>query len=403
MRFKYVGYNLRGRKVQGRIEANSASEAKRELLGQKIRISKLRQMTKNAEVFDLQLFGGSGKPKLGDFNAFIRQLANMQGAGMPLVQSLSILIKDCPNKKFGGVLLNVRGRIESGSTFAEALRAHPRVFDSIFINLIAAGEISGSMETVLLRLAVYYEKVLALKRKVQGAMMYPVIILVVMILVLFAMMMFVVPKFAEMFQEGNAKLPEITQMLLDASNFTRDQWHLMLLGLFGAGFFARFLYMNEETKKYIDRYLLMMPIFGDLLLKNSIARFSRTLGTLLQSGVSVLESLKMSSHVVGNFMIQAEVLKAYRAIKEGSTIAAPLAKSKYFPGMAVSMISVGESTGSLDTMLNKIAEYYEEEVEWSVQSITTLIEPIMIVVIGIVVLGLLVALYMPILERAVIS
>jgi len=396
MKFKYSGYDNAARKISGKIEALNSQEAIEKLRAQRIRPQKLVALEGGAGSGSSgsKLFSGE-KPNLVEFTAFIRQMAVMQGAGMPLVQSLDILSRDSANKKFGAIVGKIKAKIEGGSTFAAALKAYPHIFDKIFTNLVQAGEVSGALENVLNRLAIYYEKSLALQRKVKGAMMYPLMILFSMGMVLVGMFGFIIPRFKDVYKSFGKELPPLTQMLLDLSGLFTEYWYVFIGGIILLAFLCRQLMITPSTRKSLDSYFIKLPLFGDLIVKNAVARFSRTLGTMLQSGVPMLEGISVTSAVLGNYTIEAAVKRAHKSIKEGSSISRPLERSKIFPGMAISMISVGEQTGSLDNMLTKVAEFYEDEVEYKVTSMTTLIEPIMIIMVGTVVLGILIALYLP--------
>jgi type IV pilus assembly protein PilC len=401
MKVKYQGVARAGKRVEGELDVQSVDDAKAQLRNMQIRPLKLVKVNEKkagaSSGFDLQsLLGNSGKPTLIEFTAFIRQLATMQGAGIPIVQSLSVLAEQSENKAFGSVLNQVRSQIEQGATLADALRKHPKVFDRIFLNLIAAGEISGALDKVLLRLAVYYEKAASLKRKIVSALTYPVLILVIVIVVVIVLLTLVVPTFASMFASSGKPLPAATQVILNLSNFIRSNFLFLGLGFGGVLFGIYYAFTNEGTRRVIDPLLIEIPVFGNLIKKISISRFSRTLATMIQSGVPILDALEITANVAGNYAVEDTVKRVRQSITEGNSIAGPLSKASVFPKMAVSMIAIGEQTGSLEQMLIKIAEFYEDEVDAAVSSLTSILEPLMIVIVGLVVAGVLIPMYLPI-------
>ncbi len=346
------------------------------------------------------MFQGSGKPKLMHFVAFIRQLSAMQAAGIPIVQSLAVLGAQQENKAFGTVLIDVKNRIESGASFTDALNKHPNVFDKIFINLVAAGEMSGSLDKILNRLALYYEKAAALRRKIISASTYPSLILVIVVGVVLALMWFVVPTFEKMFASGGQELPAATQIIVNMSKWMQSKWYVVvgaIGGLFGLGYFSL---TNPDMRKQLDPYFLMIPLFGNLIRKIAIARFSRTLGTMIQSGVPIVEGLDICGRIAGNYVIETTIGKVKDSITKGNSLSGPLQNSNVFPPMATSMIAIGEQVGSLDSMLTKIAEFYEDEVDATVSGLTSILEPIMIVIVGMVVAGILIPMYLPIFKVA---
>ncbi len=396
-KYKYIGFDVRAQRIQGIIDAENLADAQTILRTKQIRA--LRIVPKR-EAMSFDFLSGSGKPDLVQFMAFIRQLSAMQGAGIPIVQALGVLADQVENKAFGKVLADVQKRIEQGTNLTDALKKHPKIFDAIFINLVSAGEMSGSLDKVLGRLAIYYEKAAALRRKIVSAMTYPALIVVLVIGLVIVLMMFVVPTFSQMFTSSGNALPGPTQMVLDISNGFRKYWYLIFGGLFGTAYGVFFLFTNPDTRKKIDPYLLELPIFGDLIRKAAIARFSRTLGTMIQAGVPILDGLEITAKIAGNYAIEQTIQKIRASITQGNSIAAPLLKTKVFPKMAVSMIAIGEQVGSLDQMLTKVAEFYEDEVDNKVGAITSLLEPLMIVVVGIVVASILIPMYLPIFKMA---
>jgi type IV pilus assembly protein PilC len=404
MKFFYWGYDNTAKKTQGEIEAANISEARLMLKARSIWITKLQSPADLNAASGIALFIkefiASPKPNTADFTAFIRQLATMQGAGVPIVQALNVLSDQAANKSFGSVLANIQKAIETGTTFTDALRKYPKVFDRIFINLVSAGEVSGALEKVLQRLAVFYEKAAALRRKVLSAFTYPVMVIVLVVGVVSVLLTFVVPTFAKMFASSGKPLPAPTQMIMDASSFVRGNWYFIFGGLGALVYGIIFAFKSPEVRKVIDPYLMKVPIFGTLFQKISIARFSRTLATMIQSGVPILDALEICSSVAGNYAVEDAILMTRKSITEGNTIAGPLGKANVFPTMAVSMIAIGEQTGALDQMLTKIAEFYEDEVDATVGALSSILEPLMIVIVGLVVAAVMIPMYLPIFSIA---
>jgi type IV pilus assembly protein PilC len=325
----------------------------------------------------------------------------MIDAGLPLVQCLDILGTQEPNRTFKKVILDVKSNVEGGSTFADSLKKHPAVFDNLFVNLVAAGEIGGILDTILNRLATYIEKNVKLVRQVKGAMAYPIGILVVAIGVVGALLKYVIPTFEKMFADmGGAKLPAITQFVIGASHWFQEYFFFIIVGSIAFMYGARQFYRSSKGRDIVDTVLLKMPIFGPLLRKVAVAKFTRTLGTMIASGVPILDGLEIVAKSAGNTVIERAIYFVRDKISEGSNMAEPLAKTNVFPSMVVQMIAVGESTGAMDTMLQKIADFYEDEVEVAVNSLTKLLEPLMMVFIGGIVGTVLIAMYMPIFEVA---
>ena len=335
-----------------------------------------------------------------DLVVFTRQFATMIDSGLPLVQCLEIQANNVENPTFQKQLTEIKETVEGGATFADALKKFPKTFDTLYVNLVAAGEVGGILDTILNRLAAYIEKNSALKRKVRGAMVYPIAILCIMGLVMIVIMTKVVPVFDKMFSEVGAELPVPTQILIGISDMVVGYFvHGIVVGIVGFVVLKQ-VFATPGGKKFKDRALLKMPAFGDLLRKVAVARFCRTLGTMISSGVPILDALEICSKSAGNFVVEQAIMKTRESISEGRTIAEPLAESGVFPGMVCQMINVGEATGALDTMLSKIADFYDDEVEVAVAGITSLIEPFIIVFLGVVVGGLVVALYLPIFGMA---
>jgi len=345
-------------------------------------------------------FGKSVDTK--DLVTFTRLFATMIDAGLPLVQCLDILAGQQKNPAFQSVLRDVKNSVEQGSTFSDALAKHPKIFDELFVNLVQAGEVGGILDTILQRLAVYIEKRVKLARQVRGAMAYPSIVIVIMIGVMVVLMTFVIPAFENMFAEFGAKdaLPALTKMVIAISKgFVSWLWAIALVGV-GTVVGSIYFYRTPRGKKFVHRLILKLPILGSVMQKIAVARFTRTLGTLLESGVPILDALEIVAKTAGNVIVEEALMYARARISEGKNMAEPLGESKVFPGMVVQMVAVGEQTGALDTMLKKIAEFYEDEVDVAVAALTSMLEPILMVVIGGMVGTVLIAMYMPIFELA---
>jgi type IV pilus assembly protein PilC len=342
----------------------------------------------------LPSLGSPVKPR--DVVVFTRQLATMIDAGLPIVQCLQILSAQSENKVFRKHLTLVKEDVESGATFAEALGKHPRIFDDLYTNMVAAGEVGGILDTILTRLAVYMEKAVKLKSKIKGAMIYPTVIVCVAIVVTAVLLIWVIPVFGELFASMGQDLPLPTRIAMRLSKFTATYAPHMLAVAVATVFGVRMAYRTERGRVAIDGFLLKAPIFGPLLRKAAIARATRTLGTLVSSGVAILEALNITARTAGNKIVERALLAARASIRDGKTIAEPLTESKVFPPMVCQMTAVGETTGSLDAMLGKIADFYDDEVDNAVANLMSLLEPLVILYIGVVVGGLVVAMYMPI-------
>jgi type IV pilus assembly protein PilC len=334
-----------------------------------------------------------------DIVIFTRQFSTMINSGLPLVQALDILAKQSENKTLQEVTRAVVFDVESGHTVADALRKHPKAFNDLYVNMVAAGEAGGILDTILMRLAVFMEKNDVLIRKVKGAMIYPAVIMSVAAIAITVLLIFVIPVFENMFGSVGLALPLPTRIVIGVSKFLRGWGGLAsVVGIVGGVFALKNYYKTNDGKLVIDRALLKFPILGDVLRKSAVSRFTRTLGTLISSGVSILDGLEITAKTAGNRVIQDAIMASRSSIAGGDTIAAPLAKSQVFPPMVISMIAVGESTGGLDEMLSKIADFYDEEVDAAVSGLLSLLEPVMIVFLGIVVGGMVIAMYLPIFD-----
>jgi type IV pilus assembly protein PilC len=394
-RYKWEGKTLRGEKRKGEMEAPDEGVVRTHLRQQNVIPTKV--VAKGKEVsFSL----GRQRVKKKDVAVFTRQLATMIDAGLPLVQSLDILSIQQENKAFKEVIKNIKDDVEGGSTFAGALRKHPKVFDELYVNLVVAGEEGGILDNVLTRLAVYIEKAEALKKKVKSALVYPSTIVGVAIMVVAVLMIFVIPVFQKMFANMGHSLPLPTIIVIGISNLLKKYILLLVVALVILVFMLRRYYATEKGKMAIDSLILKLPVFGILFRKVAVARFSRTLSTLITSGVPILDGLTITSKTAGNKPIEYAIMKARTSISEGETIAEPLARSEIFPPMVTQMIGVGESTGALDSMLTKIADFYEEEVDVAIATLTSLLEPFLMVFLGVTVGGIVIAMYMPIFKIA---
>jgi type IV pilus assembly protein PilC len=387
--FEYKGRTLAGAAVQGELTAKSKDELERILRRNRILVSSIRK-----KPTELKIKFGTGIKKV-EISRFTRQFATMIGAGLPMVQCLEILATQNENKDFARIINAVKESVQGGSTLSEALSRHGKVFDSLYVNMVEAGEMGGALDNILVRLAVYREKADALVRKVKGALVYPSVIVVVATGVTIAMLTFIVPVFAGMFASLHAELPKPTQIILSISHFLQSNIIYLLLALVGAIVAFTYWIKTPGGRAIFDTGILKAPIFGNLIRKSSIARFTRTLGTLLASGVSILDALDITARTAGNTVISNAIRKSVLSIAEGDTITSPLKESGVFPPMVTQMISVGEKTGGLDDMLSKIADFYDEEVDTAVSALTSIIEPSIIVIMGVVIGGILVALYLP--------
>jgi len=393
-------YVWKGRTVGGEIQTgeltlDSQDEALTALRKRRIIISSVRE--KKAEVnFGLPKFGGPGV-STRDLAIFTRQFATMINAGLPLVQCLDILTKQTEKEGFRHVIGQVMRDVEAGTTLAEALgkKEHSKVFDELFVNMVEAGEAGGILDNILQRLATYIEKAEALKRKIKGAMVYPAVVLSVAVLATSFMLIFIIPTFARMFSGFGAELPLPTKIVMGLSSFLRSYWWALVGGMIASVVGIQRYYLTEKGRIQIDTLLLKIPVLGDVLRKGAVARFTRTLSTLISSGVPILNGLDITARTSGNRVIENAIMAARVSIREGETISAPLRQSTVFPPMVVQMISVGEETGALDDMLTRIADFYDDEVDTAVDSLTSLIEPIMIVVMGTIVGGMVIAMYLP--------
>jgi len=389
--FVYTGRTRGGQTITGEMDAPSREAVVGKLRSQQIVATAVR--TKPRDI-TIPGFGGGVNEK--EIVIFTRQFATMIDAGLPLVQCLEILASQQENKVFKKALTEIRTSVEGGLTFAAALKQHPKIFSSLYANMVEAGEAGGILDTILNRLAAYMEKAMALKRKVKSAMIYPSTIVTVAVVVVIFLLVFVIPTFKAMFEGFGATLPLPTLIVLELSRIVRG-YFLVGIGAFVAAVIGlRWWYGTPSGRLAIDRFLLRSPIFGMLIRKVAVAKFTRTLGTLISSGVAILDGLDITARTAGNKVVEQAVLRTRASIAEGKTIAEPLKASGVFPPMVVQMIAVGEQTGALDAMLGKIADFYDEEVDTAVTNLTALLEPMLMVFLGIVIGGVVIAMYLPI-------
>lgn len=394
--YKWEGKTSKGVVKKGEMEAPNEAAIRIHLRQQNIIPTKVG--TKGKDIKLSLPFGK--KVKQRSIAVFTRQLATMIDAGLPLVQSLEILSSQQDSKVFKDILRQIREDVEGGSTFAGALKKHPSTFNDLYTNLVVAGEEGGILDNILTRLANYIEKNEALKKKVKSALVYPATIVGVAIIVVMILMIFVIPVFETMFKSAGQSLPLPTLIVLTMSKLIKKYIIIFIPALILLFYLFKKYYQTENGRAVIDRLLLKIPVFGPLLRKVAVARFSRTLGTLVSSGVPILDGLTIVSRTSGNRTIETAIVNARSSIREGETIAEPLGRSKLFPPMVIQMISVGESTGALDSMLSKIADFYEEEVDIAVANLTSLLEPFLMIFLGVVIGGVVISMYLPIFNMA---
>jgi len=396
-RFEWEGTTDRGELRTGELEAANKAEAEQKLIAEKIKIIRVKR--KSAEI-SFKIPGLGGVP-VKSVVVFIRQLATMIDAGLPLVQCLEILSNQEPDQTFKGILLKVKTSVEHGNTFADSLKPHKKVFDDLFVNLIAAGEMGGILDTILNRLADYMEKNMKLKARIKSAMKYPVTVLIVALLITAGLLWKVVPTFAGMFKSlGNRELPAITQFMVNLSNQFIYLLPYIVGGIIAVVVGYKMIRNNEKGRYITDKIYSKLPIFGNLIVKASISKFTRTLGTLVGSGVPILDAMEIVAKTAGNKVVERGVLYARDRVAEGKSLAAPLMEQQLFPKMVIQMIAVGESTGALDVMLTKIADFYDDEVDAAVDGVTSMMEPLIMVVLGGIIGSVMVSMYAPIFSMA---
>ncbi len=383
--------------VAGDIQTGNVDLPNREAVIGYLRRQRLIPVTVREKPKEVSLYFGK-RVRMKEIVHFTRQFATMVNSGLPLVQCLDILSQQTENKFLASSVKEVQADVESGATLADALRNHPKVFSDLYVNMVAAGEAGGILDTVLLRLSVFMEKSEKLVRKVKGAMIYPGVILSVAVVAITVLLVFVIPTFQSMFASVDLALPAPTRLVIWLSAMLQAYWWLML-GLLVAGIWSiRMYYRTSGGRLALDRLMLRVPILGDMLRKTAVARFTRTLGTLLSSGVSILDGLEITARTAGNRVIHDAVMRSRSSIAGGETIAEPLKQSGVFPPMVTQMINVGEQTGTIDEMLDKIADFYDDEVDTAVEALLAAMEPILIVFLGVVVGGMIVSMYLPIFD-----
>ncbi|HEX6537305.1 MAG TPA: type II secretion system F family protein [Gemmatimonadaceae bacterium] len=387
--FAYTARTLNGELKTATMDATSRDDVVAQLRRQKLIVVKVDEEKAKKK---------GGKIKTRDIVVFTRQFSTMINSGLPLVQALDILSKQSENKALQEVTRQVVYDVESGNTVADALRKHPRAFTDLYCNMVAAGEAGGILDTILMRLATFLEKNDALVGKVKSAMIYPAVIMSVAVIAIVVLLIFVIPTFERMFASVNLALPLPTRIVIGASAFLQHFWWLVIGVAVGAVFLFKRYYATTDGQLRVDSAMLRMPVLGDLLRKSAVSRFTRTLGTLISSGVSILDGLEITAKTAGNRVIHDAIMESRASIAGGDTISAPLQKSAVFPPMVISMIAVGEQTGGLDEMLTKIADFYDTEVDTAVSGLLSLMEPIMIVFLGVIVGGMVVAMYLPIFD-----
>ncbi|MDO8446583.1 MAG: type II secretion system F family protein [Deltaproteobacteria bacterium] len=391
--FTWEGKTRKGEVKKGEMDAPNEATVNANLSRQGIIATSVKVKTAAAKP-------ARGKVSTKDLVVFTRMFATMIDAGLPLVQCLDILSSQQENKYFKSVLTQVKADVESGSTFADALKKHPKAFDELYVNLVAAGEVGGILDTILNRLAAYIEKAMKLKSQVKGAMVYPVSIIVIASVVIAGLLIFVIPIFAGMFADFGKALPMPTQIVINMSEFLQKWWWAIGGTIFGTFTGLKKYYATDSGNKVMDALFLKLPVFGPLLKKVAVAKFTRTLGTMISSGVPIMDGLEIVAKTAGNRVIEAAIMKTRESISAGKTISEPLMQSKIFPSMVCQMISVGEATGALDNMLNKIADFYDDEVDSAVDAMTALMEPALMAFLGVTVGGLVIAMYLPIFALA---
>lgn len=392
----WTGRTVDGKRQKGELIAKSKDEVISTLRKQNILVTSVAARAKKLSINFPMKSGVKDK----DIVVFTRQFATMIDAGLPLIQCLDILSKQTPNKTFASSINTIRQDVEAGSTYADALRKHPKIFNDLYVNMVAAGELGGILDTILNRLSKYIEKNMKLKRQVRSALVYPSTIVAVAVVVIVVLLIWVIPIFSKMFTDFGGVLPAPTRMVIGASNFMRHNIFIMG-GIAGASIFALHRYYKTQNgKRTIDKLILHLPVFGMLFRKISVAKFTRTLGTLISSGVPILDGLDIVAKTAGNKVVEEALYVTRQSISEGKTLAEPLEHTQVFPPMVVQMIAVGETTGALDAMLGKIADFYDEEVDSTVGNLTALLEPMLMIFLGVVIGSIVVAMYLPIFKMA---
>jgi len=395
--YKWVALTRRGKTLKGEVEAADERLARAQLKRRDLSVRKIKARPK--DLFENVSFL-QPKVKKKDIVIFTRQFSTMIDAGLPLVQGLTILAEQTENRTFKKILKQIVHDVEGGSSLAEALKKHPDQFDDLYVNLVAAGELGGILDTILQRLAAYIEKTEKLKSRIKGAMTYPIVVVAVAILVIAVIMIFVIPVFQELFSDFGSALPAPTQFVVNMSNFTKDNIHYMMAGALVLWFLFKRYRKTGRGRRQTDAVSLKLPVFGPLLKKVAVARFTRTLSTMITSGVPILDAMEIVARTSGNVILEEVILEARSSIAEGQSISEPLSENEIFPSMVVQMIAVGEATGALDSMLEKIADFYDSEVDTAVEALTSMLEPLLMIFLGGSIGGLVIAMYLPIFQMA---
>ncbi|BBO73915.1 type II secretion system protein F [Desulfosarcina widdelii] len=395
--YLWEGKNRNNVVQKGEMEASSDDVVRSNL--NRLRITPTKIKKKPKDLFENVSFLQPNVTQK-DVILFCRQFSTMIDAGLPIIQCMDILHAQQENATFKKMLKAIKEQVESGSTLADSLKKYPKQFDDLFVNMVAAGEAGGILDTILRRLSAYMEKAAKLKSQVKGAMTYPIVTLIIAVLVVAIILVFVIPVFEEMFADMGGTLPGPTLIVIAMSDFAKSKIHWIIIGVALFIFAFRKYYKTERGRKMVDATMLKLPVFGLLLRKVAVAKFTRTMGTMLSSGVAILEALDIVAKTAGNKTIEQAIYTVRSGIAEGRTMADPLAETGVFPAMVCQMISVGESTGALDAMLQKIADFYEEEVDQAVENMTSLIEPFMLVFLGVVIGGLVISMYLPVFKMA---
>jgi len=397
--FVWEGKTAQGKILKGEMEAASQEAVFARLRSQRIQPipARVREKGKGLEK-ELTIPGFGAKVTAHDVMLFTRQFATMIDAGLPIVQGLDILAQQSESKTFRNTIKTIKQDVESGFTLADALKKHPKVFDDLYVNMVAAGEVGGVLNTILNRIAIFIEKAAKLKSKVKGAMIYPCTIVVVAVAVVTVLLLFVIPVFAELYGGMGKALPAPTQITINISNFFRAYFMYLAAALVGAVVAIKMYYKTEHGRFNIDGLMLKLPVMGDLIRKVAVARFSQNMSILLSSGVPILDGLAITAKTAGNKVVEKAIMTARISISQGRTVAEPLTESKIFPPMVCQMVAIGENTGALDAMLKKVAEFYEDEVDTAVANLTALMEPVIMVVLGVILGGLVISMYLPIFQ-----
>ena len=397
--FLWEGRTAQGKVLKGEMEATSQEAVFARLRGQRIQPipARVREKGRGLER-EITLPGFGAKVKPHDVMIFTRQFATMIDAGLPIVQGLDILTQQTENKLFRNTIRTIKQDVEGGATLADALKKHPKVFDDLYVNMVAAGEVGGVLNTILNRIALFIEKANKLKKKVKAAMIYPCSIIAVAVIVVTVLLIYVIPVFAELYGGMGKALPLPTQMTIDLSNWLRAYFLYLVLALAGIIAAIVMYYRTDQGRMNIDGFLLRLPVLGDLLRKAAVARFAQNMSILLSSGVPILDGLAITAKTAGNKVVEKAVMDSRISISTGKTISEPLMESKIFPPMVCQMVAIGENTGQLDSMLKRVADFYEEEVDYAVANLTALMEPAIMIVLGVILGGLVVSMYLPIFQ-----